>query len=117
MNPAIFYGPCRVNPVSVAVGAAALTQLCQEDHSRLGLILGVSGVNSVQVSPRRSVTASSGLTLGQNGMPVLLLDFSSWGPLVGAAWWGIGAAATVVEVIEVLRDEDPERRLGLPPEV
>lgn len=113
----MFYGPCRVNPRTVAVGAGTLTLLAPYDPSRLVLLIGVAGVNAVQISPRKAVTGTSGLTLGTNGQPFLLLDFGTVGPLVGVEWWGNAAAATVVEVIEVLRDEDPERRLGSPPEV
>jgi hypothetical protein len=117
VNPQLFYGPCRVTSRTVAVPLGTLTSLAPEDHSRLVLILGVAGVNSVQVAPRRTLTGASGITLGQNGVSLLQLDFSSVGPLVGVEWFGNAAAATVVEVIEVFRDMDPERRIGSPPEV
>ena len=117
MNPQLFYGPCRVTSRTVAVGLGTLTSIAPYDPSRVVLIIGVSGVNAVQVAPRKTVTSTSGLTLGVNGQPYLQLDFSTVGPLVGVEWFANAAAATVVEVIEVFRDVDPERRLGGPPEV
>jgi hypothetical protein len=106
------------NVADRAVPLGALTSLCPEDHSRLVLIIGVAGVNNVQVAPRKTLTSGTGIQLSVNGTSYIHLDFSSDGPLVGMEWFGnAGAAATVVEVIEVLRDEDPERRIGSPPEV
>lgn len=117
MNPLMFYGPCRPDARSVPVNIGTLTSLCKYDPSRLVLLLGVAGVNNVQVAPRKALTSTSGITLGQNGTSFMLLDFSSVGPLVGMEWFANATAATVVEVIEVFRDEDPERRIGSPPEV
>lgn len=94
-----------------------MVSLCPYDPSRLALTIGVSGVNNVQVAPRKSLSAGTGITLSQTGTSYLDRTFSDHGPLVGAEWWGTAAAAAVVEVIEVFRDEDPERRLGPAPEV
>jgi hypothetical protein len=113
----MFYGPCRVTSRSVAVGIGAAVSLCRYDPSRLVLWLGVSVANNVQVAPRKDVTSSQGITLGQNGVGLIQMDFSTVGPLVGAEWFAAAAAGTTVEVVEVFRDEDPERRLGGPPQV
>jgi hypothetical protein len=117
VNPQMFYGPCRVTSRTVAVPLGVLTSLCPYDPSRIVLVIGVAGVNAVQVAPRRTLTSTSGIQLTATGTSLIQLDFSAVGPMVGMEWFGNAGAATVVEVIEVFRDEDPERRLGPPPEV
>jgi hypothetical protein len=111
----MFYGPCRVTSRSVVVNIGPAVSLCPYDPSRLVLWMGVSVANNVQVAPRKTLTSSTGITLGQNGVGLIQMGFGEYGPLVGAEWFAAAAAGTTVEVIEVFRDEDPERRLGGPP--
>jgi hypothetical protein len=117
VDPRLFYGPCRPDSRSVLVPISTLTKLCEYDPSRVVLIIGVAGVNAMQVAPRRTLLQTTGITLGVNGQSYLAMTFGEYGPLVGLEWYANGAAATVAEVIEVFRDVDPERRLGAAPEV
>jgi hypothetical protein len=113
----MFYGPCRVTSRSVSVPTGPATSLAPYDPSRLVLLVGVAVASNVQVAPRRTLTAATGITLGQNGTAYLIFDFGSVGPLVGMEWFAAATALSTVEVIEVFRDEDHERRIGPPPQV
>lgn len=108
MEPQRFYGPCRVTARSVPVPLATKTLLAAENHARVGLILAVAGANNAQVAPRPDVLGNQGITLSQNGDSRLEITFADWGPLVGVEWWANAVGASTVEVIEVVRDFDPD---------
>jgi hypothetical protein len=91
------------------VPAGTPTLLAPENHSRVCLIIGVSGAQQVQVAPRASVLQTTGIALSASGTSYIPITFGDFGPLVGVEWWGNAVGLAVVEVIEVIRDFDPDR--------
>lgn len=97
------YGPYVCQAKKLTVPMAAVTQVVPENLQRIALIMGVSSVQNVQVSIRNTLLQTEGLTLSTTGMAYLEMRVQDYGPLVGQAWFANAAAASALEVIEVIR--------------
>lgn len=78
-------------------GAAVLSAGSPEswltaDPNRVTLIVQASGGNDIVIAPEFLVGSTSGIVLVDDAAP-LVIDYGSWGPLVGAEWFGIAAGA------------------------
>lgn len=113
MDPTRYYGPYRVKSSTVAVNATTRTVLAAENFDRVSLIISLSGANAIGISPRTTLGSGQGIQLTTGGTTTLDLDFERFGPLVGQAWLGFSTLATTVEVIEVVRDYDPDNPLWM----